>query len=117
MKEQTKCEATQDRGEPRGGELWMSKEEKCSCQKKGTIKDRGARKRTKSIYDRGRETASGMGCVNQGWERARRVLRRCVRARGSLDSGKRDLKRRSGKAVRCKCDDGDRASDVREANV
>jgi len=104
-------------GELRHEELWMLKEEGCSCQKEGTIVNRGDWKHTKSIYVRGRETASGMGCVNLGWERARRVLRRCVRARGSLDSGEGHLKRRSGKAVRCKCDDGDRASDVRKANV
>ena len=53
----------------------------------------------KSIYVHGRETVSGMGCINQGWEQARRVLRQCIRARGLLDSGKGDLKRKSGKAV------------------
>jgi len=95
----------------------MLKEEECSCQKEGTIVNRGDWKRTKSIYVRGRETASGMGCINQGWEQAQRVLRRCVGARGSLDSGEGHLKRRSGKAVRCKRDDGDQASDVRKANV
>ena len=95
----------------------MLKEDGCSCQKEGTIVNRGDRKCTKSIYVRGRETASGMGCVNLGWEQARRVLRWCVRARGSLDSGEGHLKRRSGKAVWCKRDNGDRVSDVREANV
>jgi len=95
----------------------MLKEEGCSCQKEGTIVNREARKHTKSIYVCGRETMSGMGCVNLGWERARRVLRWCVGARGSLDSGEGHLKRRSGKAVQCKHDDGDRASDVREVNV
>jgi len=104
-------------GEPRREELWMLKEEGCSCQKEGTIVNREDRKRTKSIYVCGRETTSGMGCVNLGWEQARRVLRRCIGARGSLDSGEGHLKRRSGKAVRCKRDDGDRVSNVCKVNV
>ena len=117
MKGNIKREGGQDRGKLRGEELWIPKEEEKSSQKEQTIVNRGDRKCTKSIYVRGRETASDMGCVNQGWERARRVLRWCVGAKGSLDSGKGDLKRRSGKAVRCERGDGDRAGDVLEANV
>jgi len=104
-------------GEPRREELWMLKEEGCSCQKEGTIVNRGDWKRMKSIYVCRRETTLGMGCVNQGWEQAQRVLRGCIGAKGLLDSGKGDLKRRSGKAVWCKHDDGDQAGDVLEANV
>ena len=58
-----------------------------------------------------------MGCINQGWEQARRVLRQCIRAKGSLDGGEGDLKRRSGKAVWCKHDDGDQVGDVLKVNV
>jgi len=65
MKGNIKREGGQDRGKPRGEELWMPKEEEKSSQKEGTIVIRGDRKRTKSVYVRGRETASGMGCVNQ----------------------------------------------------
>ena len=68
MKENIKCKGGQDRGKLRGEELWMPKEEEKSSQKEGTIVIRGDRKHMKSIYVCGRETVSGMGCINQGWE-------------------------------------------------
>ena len=54
MKEQTKCEAT-GQGKPRGGELWLPKEEKCSCQEKGTIKiEEAGSIRNPSMFTEGR---------------------------------------------------------------
>ena len=49
----------------------------------------------------------GYGLCQPRLGASRKVLRRCVRAKGSLDGGEGDLKRRSGKAVQSQCKRGD----------
>ena len=95
----------------------MLKVEGCSCQKERTIINQGDRKRTKSIYDRGRETASGMGCVDQGLGASAKGFEAMRRSEGIAGWWRGKLEMVSGKAVWCERDVGDRVSDVREANV
>ena len=104
-------------GKLRSEELWMLKVEGCSCQKERTIINRGDRKHTKSIYDCGRETMSGMGCINQGLGVSMKGFEAMRRSEGIAGWWQGKLEMVSGKTVRCECDVGDRVSDVRKVNV